>query len=74
MNKSIKPDATTLSQISGDLIIANKELASQNDIKKIRELKMETNVCILTNYPYPQYKNKCFETGADYFLSKTEDF
>lgn len=74
MNKSIKPDATTLSQIAGDLIIANKELACQNDIKKIRGLKMKTRVCILTNYPYPQYKKKCFEAGADYFLSKTEDF
>jgi len=43
-------------------------------LKKIRELKMEVKVCILTNYPYPQYKKRCFEAGADYFLSKTEDF
>lgn len=43
-------------------------------LKKIRELKMKVKVCILTNYPYPQYKKKCLEAGADYFLSKTEDF
>ena len=43
-------------------------------LKKIRELKMKTKVCILTNYHYPQYKKKCLEAGADYFLSKTEDF
>ena len=43
-------------------------------LKKIRELKMKTKVCILTNYPYPQYKKKCLEAGADYFISKTEDF
>ena len=43
-------------------------------LKKIRELKMKVKVCILTNYPYPQYKKRCIEAGADYFLSKTEDF
>jgi DNA-binding NarL/FixJ family response regulator len=43
-------------------------------LKKIRELKMKTRVCILTNYPYPQYKKRCMEEGADFFLSKTEDF
>ena len=43
-------------------------------LKKIRELKMKVNVWILTNYPYPQYKKRCFEAGDDYFLSKTEDF
>jgi DNA-binding NarL/FixJ family response regulator len=43
-------------------------------LKKIRELKMKVKVCILTNYPYPQYKIKCLEAGADYFLSKTEAF
>src|SRR5450759_352119 len=43
-------------------------------LKKIRELKMKVKVCIITNYPYPQYRKRCFEAGADYFLSKTEDF
>jgi DNA-binding NarL/FixJ family response regulator len=41
---------------------------------KIRELKIEVKVCILTNYSYPIYKLKCFETGADYFLNKAENF
>jgi DNA-binding NarL/FixJ family response regulator len=43
-------------------------------LKKIRELKIKVKVCILTNYPYPQYKRKCFEAGADYVFCKTEDF
>jgi DNA-binding NarL/FixJ family response regulator len=43
-------------------------------LKKIRELKMKVKVCIITNYPYPQYRKRCLEAGADYFLSKTEDF
>ena len=60
-----------------DLAILDIRMPEMNGIevlKKIRELKMKVKVCILTNYPYPQYKKKCLEAGADYFLSKTEDF
>jgi DNA-binding NarL/FixJ family response regulator len=60
-----------------DLAIIDIRMPEMNGIevlKRIRELKMKTKVCILTNYPYPQYKRKCFEEGADYFFSKTEDF
>jgi DNA-binding NarL/FixJ family response regulator len=74
MKKGRTSEAATLSQIAGELPIASKEPARHYDIKKIRELKMKTKICILSNYPYPQYKNKCFEAGADYLLSKTEDF
>ena len=35
---------------------------------------MKTKVCILTNYPYPQYKRKCFEAEVDFFLIKDEGF
>jgi DNA-binding NarL/FixJ family response regulator len=60
-----------------DLAILDIRMPEMNGIevlKKIRELKMKVKVCILTNYPYPQYKKKCIEAGADYFLSKAEDF
>jgi DNA-binding NarL/FixJ family response regulator len=60
-----------------DLAILDIRMPEMNGIevlKNIRELKMKTKICILTNYPYPQYKNKSFEAGADYFLSKTEEF
>jgi len=60
-----------------DLAILDIRMPDINGIevlKKIRELKMKVKVCILTNYAYPIYKRKCFEAGADYFLSKTEDF
>ena len=60
-----------------DLAILDIRMPEMNGIevlKKIRELKMKTKICILSNYPYPQYKKKCFQVGADYFLSKTEEF
>jgi len=60
-----------------DLAILDIRMPEMNGIevlKRIRELKMKVKVCILTNYPYPQYKKRCLEAGADYFLSKTDDF
>ena len=60
-----------------DLAILDIRMPEMNGIevlKKIRELKMKVKVCILTSYPYPQYRKRCLEAGADYFLSKTEDF
>ena len=60
-----------------DLAILDIRMPEMNGIevlKKIRELKMKVKVCILTNYAYPIYKKRCLEAGADYFLSKNEDF
>jgi DNA-binding NarL/FixJ family response regulator len=59
-----------------DLAILDIRMPDMNGIevlKRIRELKIEVKVCMLTNYSYPQYKKRCLEAGADYFLSKTED-
>ena len=60
-----------------DLVILDIRMPGMNGIevlKKIRRLKMEVMVCMLTSFPYPQYKKKCLEAGADYFLNKAEDF
>ena len=31
-------------------------------------------VIMLTNYPYPQYRKKCMDAGADYFFDKSSEF
>ncbi len=59
-----------------DLAILDIRMPEINGIellKKIRELKMNTKIIMLTNYSYPQYKKRCMDAGADYFLSKTDD-
>ncbi len=60
-----------------DLVILDIRMPEMNGIevlKKIRELKIKTKVCMLTNFPFPQYKKKCIELGADYFFDKNMEF
>jgi len=60
-----------------DLVILDlhmPEMGGMEILKKIKDDKMKTKVCILTNYAYPQYSTKCLALGADYFLSKSDDF
>jgi YesN/AraC family two-component response regulator len=55
------------------LDICMPEMNGIEVLMKVRELKIKIIICMLTSYPYPQYKKRCMEEGADYFLSKTED-
>ncbi|MDP1622762.1 MAG: response regulator transcription factor [Bacteroidales bacterium] len=50
------------------------EMGGMEVLKNLKEARMRTKVCILTNYTYPQYRDKCLALGADYFLSKSDDF
>jgi len=62
----LKPDVIILDirMPNADGILALESIRRSNRISKI---------IILTNYPYPQYKQKCLEAGADYFFSKSEE-
>jgi DNA-binding NarL/FixJ family response regulator len=42
-------------------------------LKDIRNKKLPIRVIMLTNYPYPQYRKKCEELGADYFFDKVTE-
>ncbi|MGD0755995.1 MAG: response regulator transcription factor [Bacteroidales bacterium] len=58
-----------------DLAILDIRMPEMNGIevlKKIREIGLRTKVCILTNYPYKQYREKCLSAGAEYFFDKNQ--
>ena len=64
---NLKPDAAILDiRMPGGTGI---EILKYFKTKEYPYLKI-----ILTNFPYPQYKKKCYEQGAHYFLNKSDEF
>jgi len=59
-----------------DLVILDLTLAGGSGMEVLRQIKSQAFPCmaiVLTNYAYPQYKKRCMELGADYFLDKSLD-
>jgi DNA-binding NarL/FixJ family response regulator len=63
-------------KLKPDVAILDIRLPGKSGIevlKDIRDKKLPIRVIMLTNYPYPQYRKKCEELGADYFFDKVAD-
>ena len=66
-NRKLKPE----------VLILDIRLRGANGIEVLKQVKGEQHapyVIMLTSFPYPQYKKKCFDEGADYFLDKSTEF
>ena len=64
-------------ELHPDIVILDIKIPGENGIevlKKIKKYELPSKVIMLTNYPYPQYKQKCKELGAELFLQKSNDF
>ena len=42
-------------------------------LKMIKKKNSDIRVAIFTDYPYPQYRTKCMEIGADFFFDKSTE-
>ena len=65
-----------ISESKPDVVILDIRLPGLSGIevlKDIRKKKLSSRVIMLTNYPYPQYRKKCEELGADYFFDKVAE-
>lgn len=60
-----------------DVVILGIRLAGGSGIdvlKSIKENDPVPTVIMLTSYPYPEYRRKCMDAGADFFFNKSADF
>jgi len=60
-----------------DFVILDIRMPGMSGIEVLKELRQQDctcRICVFTNYPYPQYKQKCMTEGADYFFDKSEGF
>lgn len=66
----------SISNLKPDIVTLDIRLHNSNGIevlKGIRDKKLPIKVIVLTNYPYPQYREKCMELGADFFFDKVKE-
>lgn len=64
-------------ELKPDVVILDLRMFWRNGrdmLRDIKESNPDIKVIILTNYPYPQYRRRCMEEGADYFFNKSSEF
>ena len=60
-----------------EVVILDIRMPGGSGIDVLQQVKKATKpplVIVLTNYPYPQYRRKCIEAGADFFFDKSTEF
>ncbi|MBI5032696.1 MAG: response regulator transcription factor [Chloroflexi bacterium] len=60
-----------------DVVLLDIHLLDGSGIDVLERLKKANPtlmVIILTDYPFPQYRDKCMEAGADFFFIKSTQF
>jgi len=60
-----------------DVVVLDIKMPGDSGVEVLRKVKKKNSSIIailLTNYPIEQYKEKCFEYGADYFFDKSQEY
>ncbi len=68
---------SSVQKLNPDVVILDIRLSEGNGIEILQRIKKKNAAPVtimFTNYPYPQYRKKCEETGADFFFDKSTEF
>ena len=66
-----------ITKLNPDVVILDIRMPRGNGIDVLQNIKKNNPaliVIMLTNYPYPQYRKKCMDLGADFFFDKSTEF
>jgi DNA-binding NarL/FixJ family response regulator len=75
--KNAQEGINSILKLKPDVVILDIRMPGGNGIEVLENIKKNSSaptIIILTNYPYPQYRKKCMEAGADYFFDKSTEF
>ena len=64
----------SIMKLKPDVVTLDIRMPNGNGIEVLKSAKINGNkikVIVVTNYPYPQLRDKCLEEGADYFFDKS---
>ncbi len=66
-----------IEKLNPHVVILDIRMPQENGIKVLKAIKKNNHhlkVIIFTNYPYPQYRKRCMDLGADFFFDKSTEF
>ncbi len=66
-----------IQELNPDVVILDIRMPVGNGISVLEKIKRTESppvIIMLTNDPYPQYRKKCADLGADYFFDKSTEF
>ena len=66
-----------IQRLEPDVAILDIRMPGGNGIQVLEAVKVSGSalvIIMLTAFPYPQYRKKCLEAGAEYFFDKTTEF
>jgi DNA-binding NarL/FixJ family response regulator len=64
-------------ELKPDAVILDIRIPGGSGIDVLEAIKKDAPapiVIVLTNYPYPQYRERCAQAGAEFFLDKSTEF
>ena len=67
----------SIEKLNPHVVILDIRMPPINGIKVLEAIKkndQSLKVIIFTNYPYPQYRKRCMDSGADFFFDKSTEF
>jgi DNA-binding NarL/FixJ family response regulator len=63
-------------RVQPDVVLLDIRLDDGNGLDVIKQIKQHTQppvVIVLTNYAYPQYRERFMQQGAEYFFDKSQE-
>ena len=68
----------TVQKLHPDVVILDIRMPGMGGIEFLEALQgdneLSPTVIVLTNFPYPAYRKRCQELGAEYFFDKSTEF
>jgi DNA-binding NarL/FixJ family response regulator len=67
----------SIEELNPHVVILDIRMPQVNGIEVLEAIKKDDEsptVIIFTNYPYPQYRKRCMDLGADFFFDKSTEF
>ena len=75
--ENVAEATAAIRKLQPDLVILDIWMPDGSGIDVLQAIKQHKPtpvVIILTNYPYPEYRQRCLNAGADFFLDKSTEF